>query len=102
MISIKTHLFFEALLNESAKQDYFIIQWAGSLVDTKLTKEQITKMLENVADIKVLKMMSDYFYDTDGTHYLVYQPADDSFIKDSERTKIINSMSEYIYKYITH
>lgn len=102
MISLKTKLLLENISASKTKINYFIVQWAGSLADTKLTKEQIHKMLDNVADIKTLKMISDYFYETDGKIYIAYQPADDDFLKDDKRDNIINKLSEYIYKYISN
>ena len=87
-------------VNESAKDKAFVTNWAESLKGTKLNKEQIVKMLENIDDIKRIKILSDHLYEIDSKHYIAYQPADDMFISASNKSKVIQTIADYLVKYV--
>lgn len=100
MLTLRYNYLYNKMISESAKTNYFIKEWANSLKDTKLNKDQIVKILSNIDDIKVLKEMSDYFYDNDGQRYIAYQPSDDSFINKANKESVVSKMADYIYKFI--
>ena len=64
---------------------------------TKVTKEIVVKMLNNIEG-DVLKSMSDEFYRRDGKNYIVYQPANDMFLADKEECAI--QMADYIVRFV--
>ena len=64
---------------------------------TKVTKEVVVRMLNNIAG-DVLKSMSDEFYRRDGKNYIVYQPANDMFLVDNE--ECATQMADYIVRFV--
>lgn len=98
MLTLNIRYLFERMIKESAKTNYFVQEWAKSLSSTKLTKDQIVIMLSNIDNMKTLKEMSDYFYDSDGQRYIAYQPSDDSFISDKNKNDIVSKIADYLFK----
>jgi len=66
-----------------------------------ITKESISNMILSMCDIEGrLKKFSDYLADEYASEYLAYQPSDDEFLKNENKNKISDQMSEFILKYI--
>ena len=88
-------------LSEFIVESKLVDKTAATMCDmfngTKVTKEVVVKMLNNIAG-DVLKSMSDEFYRRDGKNYIVYQPANDMFLADKEECAI--QMADYIVRFV--
>lgn len=71
------------------------------LKGVKTPKETIADYLNNF-EMKDLKEMSDYIYQQDSSNYTAYQPNDDEFINDSNKSQVIDKISQYLFKYISN
>lgn len=70
------------------------------LKGVKTPKETISQYLENF-DIKDLKDISDYINEKDSSNFMAYRPSDDEFVKEANKSQVIEKISQYLYKYIT-
>ena len=88
-------------LSEFILESKTIDKTAAAICDmfngTKVTKEIVVRMLNNIAG-DVLKSMSDEFYRRDGKNYIVYQPANDLFLADKE--ECATQMADYIVRFV--
>lgn len=87
-------------ITESKLSDtVFCEQFSRMFINTKLTKDTLTIILNNL-DKDFVLLLSKYFSENDASNYLAYDPGEDMFINYNEnKEKIISQISEYLSKY---
>lgn len=65
----------------------------------KFSKDQLVSMLDNM-DMKTLSKVSDRFKTEYNDDYFPYEPSRDVFLKQQNRSDIINKISDFILKYV--
>ena len=66
---------------------------------TKMTKEQIKPILNNL-DKNVVLEISKFFSETESKDYIAYDPGEDMFLDyDNNKERIVSQISEYISKF---
>ena len=83
----------------TSQKTFFAETFIKTLSNSQLTKDKIIGMLTDL-DNDLLMSLSKYLEKTDNSNYLAYLPNKDEFINKDAHDKIINQMSEYLYKYI--
>ena len=63
-------------------------------------KETISQYLNNF-EMKDLKDISDYIDEKDSSNFMAYRPSDDEFVKEANKSQVIEKISQYLYKYVT-
>ena len=84
----------------STKQKEIIGKLFSSMFkDTKITKDQIYIILNNLDKEEVLEI-SKYFSNNESFDYLAYEPSEDMFLDfNTNHDKILSQISEYINKF---
>ena len=87
-------------ITESKLSDsVFCEQFSRMFINTKLTKDTLTIILNNL-DKDFVLLLSKYFSENDASNYLAYDSGEDMFINYNEnKEKIISQISEYLSKY---
>lgn len=84
---------------ESTKDNNVGFILMNMLKDTKTTRDSVTAYLNNL-DMKNLKSVSDYINNEDEKNYIAFRPMDDEFISDTNKSNVIDKMSQYFQKYV--
>ena len=101
MIEIKEYI-TEGLSKMTAKQQEILANFVVKLFkDTNFTNQQVISMLSGV-DIDYIAALSKWFINNDPKNATFYMMNDDAFLDEANHKKIIESMSEYIVKYVQH
>lgn len=69
------------------------------LKGVKTPKETIMQYLDNF-EMKDLKEISDYIDENDSANFMAYKPSDDEFVSESNKSQVIEKISQYLYKYV--
>lgn len=62
-------------------------------------KEIIMQYLDKF-EMKDLKEVSDYIDEKDSANFMAYKPSDDEFVSESNKSQVIEKISQYLYKYV--
>ena len=101
MKDIKEYV-LEGISKITTKQQEILAKFViGIFKDTKFTNQQVISMLSGV-DIEYISALSKWFISNDPKNATFYMMNDDAFLDSANHKKIIESMSEYIVKYVQH
>lgn len=87
--------------SDASKKEFFAETFLKSFENSSLLKEAIIRMFDNL-DMDVIRSVSDYILKIDAKNYTDMMPSDDYFIGYSHRQEIIDTISEYILKFIVN